>query len=101
MKSIFRKYVVCLFFTFDLLLIVFFSEMLDRMIIGLASSSNPYSLLNISVFILLIFGIIPTTLLGMWLLNPFAIEKLLSTFGLTEKSLEKKKKRKSENAENL
>jgi hypothetical protein len=82
---------VCLFFTFDLLLIVFFSEMLDRMIIGLASSSNPYNLLDMSVFILTIFGIIPLSLLSIWLINPLAVKKLLSTFGLSEKSLDKKK----------
>jgi hypothetical protein len=37
--------------------------------------------------------------LALWLINPFAIKKLLSTFGLTEKSLGEKKKSEDKNGD--
>jgi len=92
-NGIVRKYIVCLFFSFDLLLLVWLSEMIRMMIVEITSGSNPYTLSNLSIFLLWIFGIVPAILLSVWLINPLSIKKLLSTFDLTEKSLDKKKEK--------
>jgi hypothetical protein len=63
------------------------------MIVEITSGSNPYTLSNLSIFLLWIFGIVPAILLSVWLINPLSIKKLLSTFDLTEKSLDKKKEK--------
>jgi hypothetical protein len=53
------------------------------------------NLFGVYIFFLFVFGIVPLCLLSMWLINPLAIKKLLSTFDLTEKSVEKKKPKKA------
>ena len=68
-----------------------FQERARYVIVGLAFSSHPYTL-NISLFFLFVFGIVPLSVLGLWLINPLAIRKLLVTFGLSEKALDKTRK---------
>ena len=87
-----KKYLVCLFFSFDLLILVWLSEMLRSII--MATASGGYNLSTVSVFILFVFGIIPLFLLGMWFYNPLVVKNPLATFGLAEKSLDKKKEKK-------
>jgi len=68
--------------------------MLRSIIIAMASGG--YNLLTMSVLILFVFGIIPLFLLSMWFYNPLVVKNLLATFGLTEKSLDKKKEKKEQ-----
>ena len=89
MKRIAKRYMASLIFSFDLLVLVLLSEVLRLMIVDLSSN---YSMLNILVFNLLLFVLIPLTILFIWYVNPFATNKLLSTFGLTEELPEKEEK---------
>ena len=88
MKRIAKRYFAYLIFSFDPLLLVLLSEMLRLMMVGVASD---YSTLSILLFFLWLIVVIPLTILSLWHLNPFAIKKLLSTFGLTEESFNRKK----------
>ena len=96
MNRIVRKYLVCIIFSFDLFVLVWLSEILRNIVLAVSSgwSSGIFILMAYSalIFFLFVFGIVPSVLLVMWLLSPFPIRKLLAgQFGLTEKSLDKKK----------
>lgn len=95
MNRIIKKYLVCLVFSFDLFLLVWLSEILRNITLAVASgwSSGIAVLMVYSalIFFGFVFGIIPIALLGIWFYNPLVLKNLLSTFGLTEKSLDKKK----------
>lgn len=91
-----KRYFVCLIFSFDLLVLVWLSEILRNITLAVASgwSSGIAVLMAYSVLILFlfVFGIVPLSVLGLWLISPLAIKKLLVTFGLSEKVLDKKRK---------
>lgn len=95
MNKIVRKYVVCLVFSFDLFVLVWLSEILRNMTLAISSGwSSGISVLMLYsalIFFLFVFLLVPSILLAMWLLSPIPIRKLLVQFGLTEKSLDKKK----------
>jgi len=83
-----KKYVTCVIFSLDLFILVIFSEMIRSTIMSFASSG---SLFSISISLLLVIVLIPAFLLITWLYNPIAVKRLLWTFGLTERSLNKKR----------
>lgn len=102
MKSVFRKYFVCLIFSFDLLILVWLSEILRDIMLAAASGwSSGVAILmaySLSILSLFVFGIVPLTVLGLWYMNPLAIRKLLVTFGLSEKMLDKKKSKETQDS---
>lgn len=92
LKGLAKKYVLCLFFSFALFIVVWLSEMLRLTIMDIVP--NPYSLANILYFFFMVFGVVPSILFVLWLINPLVVSTILKTFDLTEKSLEKKKPKK-------
>ena len=90
MNKTFRRYLICLFFTLDLAVLVLFSELLRSAMMGFASTG--YTIFNTLTFILMVFAVVPLSLLFLWFMNPLAVKKLLVTFGLNEKLLDKKRK---------
>lgn len=94
-RKMVRKYLLCLVFSFDLFILVWLSEILRVIVLAVASgwSSGIAVLMTLSVLVFFgfVFGIIPIILLCMWFVNPLIVKNILTTVGLTEKSLDKKK----------
>ena len=82
-------------FGFGLLILVMLSEAIRNMILGL--SPNSYSLANWITVFFWIFILIPLILVPLWYGSPYAVKKLLVTFGLSEETpiVEKPKTEKS------
>lgn len=104
-ESIFRKWLLCLVFSFDLFILVWLSEILRNIVLAVSSgwSSGIFVLMAYSalIFFLFVLGIVPLVLLSIWFLNPLIIKKLFMTFGLTEKSIKKKKPKESQKSTEL
>ena len=98
MNQILKKYVLCLIFSVDLFVLVWLSEMLRNVVLAISTGLNSGLPLLIAyglgIFSLFVFGIVPSVLLVLWLINPLIIKKLLVQFGLTEDISEDKEKRK-------
>lgn len=94
-----KKYVVCVIFSIDLLVLVWISEILRSLMMAFASTITLTNvtliplLASLFVLIMFLFGFIPLSLLIVWSLNPLAIKKLFATFALTEKSLDKRQEK--------
>jgi len=74
LKQIARRWFVCIIFGFDLVVLVALSE-------ALRSVYSNWVLLVVWIFVL-----VPFILVTLWYANPYAIKKLLTTFGLGEES---------------
>jgi len=82
-------------FSLDLFLLVLLSEILRYIALGVSTgitSGIPILIAySVVIFFLFVFGILPLTLFGLWLVNPLVIKKLLVQFGLSEGSLNREK----------
>ena len=98
MKEIFRKYLLCVFFSFVLFVVVWLSEILRDIVLAVSAgwSSGIVILMLYSVFIffLFVFGIVPLCLLSLFLFAPKLMRRFFATLGVTEDLLEKKKTKK-------
>jgi len=77
-------YVTCMLFSFDLLILVFISEWLRALILGTTSN---YTLQSEGFFFFVVLVAVPIFLFGMWLLVPDAVNKLFTTFRLSEEEM--------------
>jgi len=80
-RNVWKKWVICLILSFDLFLVVYLTEIFRLVIEDI--KPNPYTLGNILYFLSMLF-LVSFILLAMWLLSPFAIERLLESFGFSE-----------------
>lgn len=95
-----RRYFVCLTFTIELAILVLFSEILRMSMFGFTFSSSAQSntLVNMSIFVLFTFAVVPFSLMFLWRMNPIVMKKLFDTLGITEEMLGKKKDEKETKA---
>ena len=102
-KDIFRKWLLCLFLSFILFIIVWFSEIFHNIVLAVSSgwSSGIFVLMlfSVAVFFLFVFGIVPLCLLSLLLIYPKLMKKFFAAFGVTEELLEKKKKKEDKNGD--
>lgn len=93
MNRAIRRYFVCLAFTIELAIIVLFSEILRMSMFGFTSSGSVQSNapVNLSIFVLFAFAVVPFSLMFLWHMNPIVMKKLFDTLGITEEMLSKKK----------
>ncbi len=96
LKQLGKRWFLCVVFGFDLLVLVMLSEAIRSMIIGLSPDS--YSVGNWVTVFFWIFILVPLILVPLWYGSPYAIKKLLVTFGLSEELpiVEKPKTEKNE-----
>ena len=87
-KNLVKKFLICLILSFDLFLIVYFSEVFIAMIHDI--KSNPFTLPNILYFFFIVFGVVPFSLWVLWIINPLVMNKITETFGLGEENKENK-----------
>ncbi len=99
MNRVVRNYLLCLFFSFLLFIVVWLSEMLRYIVEALASAMSSgvliLNLFGVFIFFLFVFGIVPLCLLPLFLFAPKLMRKFFATFGVTEDLLEKKKTKKA------
>ena len=94
--SIMKKFFICIIFSLTLFILVWLSEILRYITMAVASgwtSGIPWLMAySALIFFLFVFVIVPSVVLAMWMINPYVVKKLLSTFELSEELLEKKPK---------
>jgi len=83
-KQLGKRWFLCVVFGFDLLILVMLSEAIRNMILGLSPDSS--SLGNWVTLFFWVFIMIPLILVPLWYLSPYAVKKLLITFGLSEET---------------
>lgn len=100
LKQFGKRWFLCVVFGFDLLILVALSEVVRNIFVGLAP--NTFDLGNWVILFTLIFLLVPLLLLPLWYVTPYAIKKLLVTFGLSEEApLEKKTEEKEKVDKNI
>jgi hypothetical protein len=100
MKDIIRKWVLCMLFSFLLLVVVWLSEILRNTVDAVASALSSgvlvLNLFGVFIFFLFVLVIVPLCLLSLWLVYPKLMKSFFATFGVTEELLEKKKTKKEQ-----
>ena len=84
LKQFGKRWFICVVFGFDLLILVALSEVIRNIFVGL--SPNTFDLGNWVILFFLIFLVVPLFIIPLWYFSPFAIKKLLVTFGLSDES---------------
>jgi hypothetical protein len=84
LKQFGKRWFICVIFGFDLLILVALSEVVRNIFVGL--TPNTFNLGNWLVLFFWIFLLVPLFILPLWYTTPYAIKKLLVTFGLSEES---------------
>lgn len=92
LKQLGKRWFLTVVFGFDLLVLVALSEAIRSMFLGL--NPNPYAIGNWVTVFAWIFVLVPLILVPLWYASPYAIKKLLVTFGLAEESVGEKTKSK-------
>lgn len=84
LKQFGKRWFICIVFGFDLLILVALSEVIRNIFVGL--SPNSFDLSNWLILFFWIFLLVPLFIMPLWYFSPFAIKKLLVTFGLSDES---------------